>query len=911
MKALFAFFLFLPAFAFAASGDITTPATLAQVQAAIASGTTTGNASLAQGALAATAVQSITTPGFFFQTPTPVVGGTANLVNSTNFRLNGFPYSSGTNSLAWGGFDSTIVQTGSTWGVTPASVGAATSAQGSLASTAVQPSVLLSASSAIVSQALTLGPGSGQALSATGTAINSTINQLDKWVLSGSTDMQFEGEPSVIYLPGSDSFQAWGSHRVGGNNLCFYAESTDGMHWVNSQQVIGGGTGGWSGQMSCQNVVLYGGTYYHYGTDLTGTSGGSGNILLNTSTDGKLFTLSGTAIAISVSGNLNGWDNSRLIKSGTTWSLFVESMPTGHVGWVSSRFTSGSPGGPWTRVNGGQPLWTTYNEGIESFASADSMTMGSVIQSGSWFYAWMWGSNTPDSLGRSVSEDYFTRSADLDHWVKPKRFIAISDAEYATGKRQYADVWVLEARGQCWLFTSTGIGGTGYIVLYKFNGPLSQLVSDRTDAVTINGEPVAATNGGNRQVLQYTSGSDARGFNWVDSYGSISLPSPICTAISSGTISPAECSGTLAWNPASPGFIISGHARLYLYSGSTWRISDSGNTDRFQGSGVSTLDPTGTYTPLAGATGTSSVVFYPVTTGSAVFTGTGAPNFISPIGTSYVNVSGSTGSAFYVNETGGLYGWTTYARSSQIASTVQQSVTALPSPTYSIASGAGRTFVFRDWSIPSQTNGLSNNNSYGGEFAEGSVFIQGSAIGQSIALTGSLGYHSTYGVQGLGGEIHDAGGVANCRFQCGHNSVNVIDGVVSSRIVTWCSGASSEKLRYKFGTNFSANAGDTIVMSPSGHTFIVDDTITDATVWTSSSVGGVTVRTITGGGAPTTSDTSLTVNGGGTVTTTYVSNTASNTGTHPECIIFPSTAGIQLYNKTFGVAGTYSLYLTQ
>jgi hypothetical protein len=219
--------------------------------------------------------------------------------------------------------------------------------------------------------------------------------------------------------------------------------------------------------------------------------------------------------------------------------------------------------------------------------------------------------------------------------------------------------------------------------------------------------------------------------------------------------------------------------------------------------------------------------------------------------------------------------------------------------------------VFRDWSIPSQTNGLSNNNSYGGEFAEGSVFIQGSAIGQSIALTGSLGYHSTYGVQGLGGEIHDAGGVANCRFQCGHNSVNVIDGVVSSRIVTWCSGASSEKLRYKFGTNFSANAGDTIVMSPSGHTFIVDDTITDATVWTSSSVGGVTVRTITGGGAPTTSDTSLTVNGGGTVTTTYVSNTASNTGTHPECIIFPSTAGIQLYNKTFGVAGTYSLYLTQ
>ena len=104
-------------------------------------------------------------------------------------------------------------------------------------------------------------------------------------------------------------------------------------------------------------------------------------------------------------------------------------------------------------------------------------------------------------------------------------------------------------------------------------------------------------------------------------------------------------------------------------------------------------------------------------------------------------------------------------------------------------------------------------------------------------------------------------------------------------------GASSRgALQYTFSSPFSCAAGDTIVLSPSGHTFTTDAALTSGTI--------VAIRDLPSSPIPTTSDTSLKVNGGSSITTTYVSNTATGNGTYIPWVIYWNTAdGVRCYSR--------------
>ena len=231
----------------------------------------------------------------------------------------------------------------------------------------------------------------------------------------------------------------------------------------------------------------------------------------------------------------------------------------------------------------------------------------------------------------------------------------------------------------------------------------------------------------------------------------------------------------------------------------------------------------------------------------------------------------------------------------------------LPVADYTSASGANQCWLTEVWNIAAQTNGLNQLDNKGGIQAKGKFVIhETTGVGKSLQLLPAIAI-----VGGaISGSLRDLGSYfGDFVFNINAGSVDLLANTVSSRLKICGSGAASQKLRYKFNTNFSANAGDVIVMSPSGHTFIVDDTITDATAWTSVSAGGVSVRSISAG-TPTTSDTSLTVNGGSPITTTYVANTATNSGTAAHCCLFVSSTGVHIVSNVFGNSGFFELIAT-
>lgn len=127
----------------------------------------------------------------------------------------------------------------------------------------------------------------------------------------------------------------------------------------------------------------------------------------------------------------------------------------------------------------------------------------------------------------------------------------------------------------------------------------------------------------------------------------------------------------------------------------------------------------------------------------------------------------------------------------------------------------------------------------------------------------------------------------------------------NAAIKTCGSGVASGKLRYRFSAAVTASAGDVIVMSPSGHTFVVDDNVVNATSFAAgANSGGITVREVLGGGKPTTSDTSLTVNGGAPITTTFQINSATNADNFDAFIFWASSLGVMVYSPVYGGVNT-------
>ena len=236
-----------------------------------------------------------------------------------------------------------------------------------------------------------------------------------------------------------------------------------------------------------------------------------------------------------------------------------------------------------------------------------------------------------------------------------------------------------------------------------------------------------------------------------------------------------------------------------------------------------------------------------------------------------------------------------------------RSVTAAPAPTYSSNSNQNQTWLTELWQIPASTTGFSQNNVLGGNYARGFFVIRGNS--PSLQIAPYTGYTASNQNQ-CGGLLID-GGIFSSVFGANSNSVDLLNNVVSSRFRLYNSGVASRGLRYRFSANFSANAGDVIVLSPSGHTFVVDVTVTDATTFTNATTGGVFVRAITSAGTPSGTDTSLTVNGGASISTTFAANSATNTSTSPVAVLFPSSTGWHIWNSIFGSQGEFRLQYLQ
>ena len=141
-----------------------------------------------------------------------------------------------------------------------------------------------------------------------------------------------------------------------------------------------------------------------------------------------------------------------------------------------------------------------------------------------------------------------------------------------------------------------------------------------------------------------------------------------------------------------------------------------------------------------------------------------------------------------------------------------------------------------------------------------------------------------YGIQVIG----------NCEW-VQYSNQNLLFTSIQSRasgpsLQGYSNASSHGALQYTFSTPFSCTAGSSVVLSPSGHTFIADETLVSGTV--------VAVRDIMISSYPTTSDTSLKVNGGGSITTSYVSNSATNNGTFFQWVIYWNTTdGIRCYSS--------------
>ena len=226
----------------------------------------------------------------------------------------------------------------------------------------------------------------------------------------------------------------------------------------------------------------------------------------------------------------------------------------------------------------------------------------------------------------------------------------------------------------------------------------------------------------------------------------------------------------------------------------------------------------------------------------------------------------------------------------------QVTITTEPTPDYT-SGVSNKAFIQKYWNIPKPTISV--------HFGIAQIQV----LFYHLEDTPSLQISPVVNIDGssqgvftgdISGESVTAG-----RFSTSINGNNYLLDTISGRLKLGDSGVATTGYRYRFDTDFAASAGDVVVMSPSGHSFVVDRDITDATVLTNYVTGGVFVRNITDGTPPTTSDTSLTVNGGASITTTYEINSATGTGVEPYGLLFWSSTGFHVWTTTAG--GSFGL----
>lgn len=184
-------------------------------------------------------------------------------------------------------------------------------------------------------------------------------------------------EPTVLYESGTWKMWytgGWSSPAMGYATCT--GDPTVTANWTKyaSNPVLGQGGSGYAGNVSGNNVVHVGSTYYAYFY----ATGASSALYVSTSSDGITFGTPTTAIAANAVAWMSGWANSFVWnEGGTTWKMLVEGWDTTTSGWAINYATS-TNGTSWT-VQGTGPLTSLAVAGRANYGGPWLVNGGALI----------------------------------------------------------------------------------------------------------------------------------------------------------------------------------------------------------------------------------------------------------------------------------------------------------------------------------------------------------------------------------------------------------------------------------------------------------------------------------------------------------------------------------------------------
>lgn len=466
-------------------------------------------------------------------------------------------------------------------------------------------------------------------------------------VMTPTVEGDAVGEPAVLYEDG-----IWKMWYSGGTFNCkiYYATSLNGTTWEKHGVVIGGGVGGEPDRAGRGCIYKEGGVYYHIHSDLSSDPGG--NIRVSTSSDGINFAFAAQIFT----NNGEQWANTRIVKDGSTYFLFMDGYE--NMNWRLYLASSSSITSGWTLLNDGQPLSTPSVSG--KLLSSESNSAGSVIENNGIYHMFPWISSEI-FYGNTTTNIWYCRSVDKVNWTKPQPLLEI-DGETIDGDpiQQFADVWVVNRPEEVRMFYSVvnGVTAGGDIYSALFENDFSHLVGDPQDGTRLGQSVVSPAVPENQQVISYNS--DTRQYEPTNGFQAIAISptDPTATVTITGGGSSPGTDGTYTYRGSvgQDAFTIFGSRTLLRTRGSTWQILAADLTPIYQFTGTSTVDPSGVYSNLGapGSTGTATVIFNPVEyTEQGFFLSPFEPNFLAPEG-SFASRENGSEITLYVNQTGGL-----------------------------------------------------------------------------------------------------------------------------------------------------------------------------------------------------------------------------------------------------------------
>lgn len=237
-----------------------------------------------------------------------------------------------------------------------------------------------------------------------------TPNPIPIITASATSDLHWVFEPTVIYEGG-----IWKLWYTAANSLntisCFnYAtctgDPTVAANWTKyaSNPVIGSTSSGFhEGGM----FLKVGSTYYAYWYD----TGGGGNIVVATSSDGITWGTSATALSTSAASWVGSWTNVFVWnEGGTAWKMLATGHPSGGTSTVTISYATSTDGLSWTVVGTGPVSGLTSGPGASAGSGGPWIAANGKINGR--YQLWVHASNLA-----GWSAIYHASSADAQNWT--------------------------------------------------------------------------------------------------------------------------------------------------------------------------------------------------------------------------------------------------------------------------------------------------------------------------------------------------------------------------------------------------------------------------------------------------------------------------------------------------------------